>query len=130
MTLSIKEYDKVVRKFVDDYVNNLTPHQLREIVSEQSHIDFENIRQDTGIDSVFEEMESWDSELFESISKEFDFDDGNDGESYALTFDEEIALRDSALGVWEADNEDDLIEEITAAAGWCIKSIDYDIQLK
>ena len=61
---------------------------------------------------------------------EFDFDDGNDGESYALTFDEEIAIRDSALGVWEADNEDDLIEEITAAAGWCIKSIDYNIQLK
>ena len=34
------------------------------------------------------------------------------------------------LGVGEADSEDDLIEEITAAAGWCIKSIDYDIQLK
>ena len=61
---------------------------------------------------------------------EFDFDDGNDGESYPLTFDEEIAIRDSALGVWEADNEDDLIEEITAASGWCIKSIDYNIQLK
>ena len=61
---------------------------------------------------------------------EFDFDDGNDGESYPLTFEEEIAIRDSALGVWEADNEDDLIEEITAAAGWCIKSIDYNIQLK
>ena len=74
MTLSIKEYDKVVRKFVDDYVNNLTPDQLRAIVSEQSHIDFENIRQDTGQDSVFEEMESWDSELFESISKEFDLE--------------------------------------------------------
>ncbi len=74
MTLSIKEYDKVVRRFVDDYVNNLTPDQLREIVSEQSHIDFENIRQDTGIDSVFEEMSGWDSELFESISKEFDLE--------------------------------------------------------
>ena len=61
---------------------------------------------------------------------EFDFDDGNDDESYALTFDEEIALRDSALGVWEADNEDDLIEEITTSSGWCIKSIDYNIQLK
>ena len=61
---------------------------------------------------------------------EFDFDDGNDGESYPLTFEEEIAIWDSALGVWEADNEDDLIEEITAASGWCIKSIDYDIQLK
>ena len=75
MTLSIKEYDKVVRKFVDDYVNNLTPDQLRAIVSEQSHIDFENIRQDTGQDSVFEEMESWDSELFESISKEFNLEE-------------------------------------------------------
>ena len=75
MTLSIKEYDKVVRKFVDDYVNNLTPDQLREIVSEQSHIDFENIRQDTGIDSVFEEMSGWDSELFESISKEFNLEE-------------------------------------------------------
>ena len=75
MTLSIKEYDKVVRKFVDDYVNNLTPDQLREIVSEQSHIDFENIRKDFGQDSVFEEMSNWDSELFESISKEFDLEE-------------------------------------------------------
>ena len=75
MTLSIKEYDKVVRKFVDDYVNNLTPDQLRAIVSEQSHIDFENIRKDFGQDSVFEEMSNWDSELFESISKEFDLEE-------------------------------------------------------
>ena len=49
---------------------------------------------------------------------------------YQLTFDDEIALRDDALGVWEADDEDDLIEEITAASGWCIKSIDYEHQLK
>ena len=60
---------------------------------------------------------------------EFDFDDDSAEES-KLTFDEEIELRDLALGVWEADDEDDLIEEITAASGWCIKSIDYDIQLK
>ena len=61
---------------------------------------------------------------------EFDFDDGNDGESYSLTYDEEIEIRDLALGVWEADDEDDLIEEVTCNAGWCIESIDYDIQLK
>ena len=47
-----------------------------------------------------------------------------------LSFDEEIELRDLALGVWEADDEDDLIEEVTTASGWCIKSIDYEIQLK
>ena len=60
---------------------------------------------------------------------EFDFDDDY-AEKSKLTFDEEIELRDLALGVWDADDEDDLIEEITSASGWCIKSIDYDIQLK
>ena len=45
-------------------------------------------------------------------------------------FDEEIGVRDLALGVWEADDENDLIEEVTAASGWCIKSIDYEVQLK
>ena len=47
-----------------------------------------------------------------------------------LTFDEQIEIRDLALGVWEADDEDDLLEEITASTGWLIESIDYDIQLK
>ena len=77
MTLSMKEYDKVVRKFVDDYVNNLTPDQMREIISEQTHIDFENIRQDTGQESVFEEMASWDSELYTNIAIEFDLEEAS-----------------------------------------------------
>ena len=34
------------------------------------------------------------------------------------------------IGVWEADNEDDLVDEITSGTGWCIKSIDYVLQLK
>ena len=65
---------------------------------------------------------------FNVTEVEFDFNDSL-SEEYQLTFDEEIAVRDLALGVWEADDEDDLIEEITCASGWCIKSIDYDIQL-
>ena len=60
---------------------------------------------------------------------EFDFDDDYAEESI-LTFDEEIEVRDLALGVWEADDEDDLLEEITTACGWCIKNIDYEVQLK
>ena len=55
---------------------------------------------------------------------EFDFDD----ECYGyepLTFDEEISIRDQALGVWDTLDEDDLIEQITNTMGWCIKSIDY-----
>ena len=78
MTLSIKEYDKVVRRFVDDYVDNLTPDQMREIISEQTHIDFENIRQDTGQVSVFEEMAGWDSELWTDTAEYFDLPDIED----------------------------------------------------
>ena len=42
----------------------------------------------------------------------------------------QIELEGLTVGVWEAADEDDLIEEITTAAGWCIKSINYEIQLK
>ena len=53
---------------------------------------------------------------------EFDFDDGNLNEGeYKLTFDEEIEIRDLALGVWEADDEDDMIDEITTATGYLIR---------
>ena len=76
--MEMREYDKVVRRFVDDYVNNLTPDQMREIISEQSHIDFENIRQDTGQVSVFEEMAGWDSELWTDTATHFDLPDIED----------------------------------------------------
>ena len=66
---------------------------------------------------------------FNVTEVEFDFDDDYAEES-KLTFDEEIEIRYLALGVWEADDEDDLIEEVTTASGWCIKSIDYEVQLK
>ena len=66
---------------------------------------------------------------FNVTEVEFDFDDDYAEES-KLTFDEEIEIRDLALGVWDADDEDDLIEEVTTASGWCIKKIDYEIQLK
>ena len=35
-------------------------------------------------------------------------------------------LQEDYIGaIWEADDGDDLVEEITCASGWCIKSIDY-----
>ena len=65
-------------------------------------------------------------------SCEFDLQDDYDlSKDDRLNLDElQIELEDQTVGVWEADDEDDLIEEITCNAGWCIKSIDYEIQLK
>ena len=76
--LKMSDYDKVVRRFVSDYVWNLSPDQMRELISEQAHIDFENIRQDTGQESVFEEMASWDSELWTDTATHFDLPDIED----------------------------------------------------
>ena len=67
---------------------------------------------------------------FSVTEVEFDFDDGIKLDDSKLTFDEEIEIRDLTLGVWEANDEDDLLDEITATTGWLIKKIDYDIQLK
>jgi len=63
---------------------------------------------------------------------EFDLQDDYDmSKDDRLNFDElQIELEDQTIGVWDADDEDDLIEEVTTASGWCIKSINYDIQLK
>ena len=55
----------------------------------------------------------------------FDVDDDD------FTLEEYNELVQETVGTfWEADDGDDLIEEITAATGWCIKSIDYRIILK
>ena len=63
---------------------------------------------------------------------EFDLNDDYEmSKDDRLNLDElQVELEDLTVGVWEADDEDDLIEEITKAAGWCIKSINYEIQLK
>ena len=63
---------------------------------------------------------------------EFDLNDDYDmSKDDRLNLNElQIELEDSTVGIWEAEDEDDLIEEITTASGWCIKSIDYEIQLK
>ena len=65
--------------------------------------------------------------LFNVTTINFDFETDDD-----LTLDDETQeeIIEDTLGVWEADDEDDLIEEITCATGWCIKSIEYEIQLK
>ena len=55
---------------------------------------------------------------------EFDYQDSK------LTFDEEISIRDLALGVYEANDDNDLLDEITATTGYEIINIYYDIQLK
>ena len=60
---------------------------------------------------------------------EFDFNTDMP-DYYSVSHDDQQLIINDNLCVWEADDEDDLVEEITANAGWCIKSLNYEIQLK
>ena len=62
---------------------------------------------------------------FQVTQIDFDFDDSFEDGIYA----QEI-IDETLSTIWEASDEDDLIEEITSASGWCIKSIDYRHVLK
>ena len=51
---------------------------------------------------------------------EFDFEDSFEVENYDQDVIDEVLST-----TWDADDADDLVEEITSATGWCVKSIDY-----
>ena len=58
---------------------------------------------------------------------EFDYDEVNNDEvGYAISFDDEIRNRDTALGVWFAYDDEHLIDRISETVGYCIKSISFE----
>ena len=56
---------------------------------------------------------------------EFDFDDG----FIPLTKYEEDKILEQAIGIWDVDDDDELVDMISDTLGWCIKSIDYTSNL-
>jgi hypothetical protein len=64
---------------------------------------------------------------FKVTAIEFDFeDDWENLPPNQLTKEEQSEIVDEAIGqIWEAEDDDDLVEEITAATGWCINSIEF-----
>jgi len=64
---------------------------------------------------------------FQVTDIEFDFVD----DEGILPYEFQTPIIEDTIGtIWDAVDGDDLIEEITAATGWCINSIDYKIILK
>ena len=67
--------------------------------------------------------------IFQVTDIEFDFtDDIGDGDTMDdfLTDEYKQEIIDEVLSTtWDADDSEDLVEEITASTGWCVNSIDY-----
>ena len=65
---------------------------------------------------------------FQVTEIEFDFEEDNDilrGTAEEWQEYRDMVTADTIGQIWEAVDDEDLVEEITAATGWCIKSIDY-----
>ena len=66
--------------------------------------------------SVYEPMQ------FRVTNINFDFEDDN----FELSpIEQQEVIKETLATTWEAADGDDLVEEITAATGWCVNSIDY-----
>ena len=57
---------------------------------------------------------------------EFDYDDGNNMESYPVDYEQQVANRDNALGIWYAYDDEHLIDKISDTFEFCIKSINFE----
>jgi hypothetical protein len=58
---------------------------------------------------------------FQITEIEFDFDDDEEFTQYHYD-----KITAHTIGqIWDAVDYDDLVEEITCATGWCIKSLNY-----
>ena len=62
---------------------------------------------------------------FRVIEIDFDFDSDILDTEQMTDEDRQEVIDEVLVTTWEAADEEDLIEEITNATGWCIKSIDY-----
>ena len=62
---------------------------------------------------------------FQITDIEFDFTDSFDVENYDQDVIDEVLAT-----IWEASDEEDLVDEITSATGYCVNSIDYRHVLK
>jgi len=59
---------------------------------------------------------------FRIVEIDFDFNDSLED----ITKEERDDIIEEVLATtWEASDGNDLVEEITAATGWCVNSIDY-----
>lgn len=66
--------------------------------------------------------------MFQVTEIEFDFQEDNDilrGTDAEWEEYQKMVVEDVIDNMWVADDEDDLVEEITCYTGWCVKSIDY-----
>ena len=72
--LNSKDYVTFARRFVKETVATMDIEELRGIVTDHIHEMIQEGENTYGQDGAFEEMMSWDEDVFLSVAKDFDLD--------------------------------------------------------
>ena len=71
-SLSNKDYVTFTRRFVKETVDTMDIKELKDFVVNALHEDFQEVYDDLGQRGVFDDMLSWDEDVFDEVAEEFD----------------------------------------------------------
>ena len=73
-TLNSKDYVAFARKFVKETVDRMGVEELKGFAINAIHEDLQDVYDDLGQRGVFEDMQSWDEDVFFEVAEEFDLE--------------------------------------------------------
>ena len=73
-TLNSNDYVTFARRFVKETVDTMDIKELKSIVSDHIHEEIQEGENTYGQDGAFDEMKSWDEDIFLSVAKDFDLE--------------------------------------------------------
>ena len=73
-TLNSKEYVTFARRFVKDLVEDMEIEELKSIVTNHIHEEIQEGENNFGQRGAFDEMMSWDEDVFLSVAEDFELE--------------------------------------------------------
>ena len=73
-TLNSKEYVTFARRFVKATVDQMDFEQLKSLVIDYIHEDLQKSYDDIGQTAAFENMSSWNCDIFDEIAEDYDLE--------------------------------------------------------
>ena len=73
-TLNSKDYVAFARKFVKETVDRMGVEELKDFAINAIHEDLQDVYDDLGQRGVFEDMQSWDEDVFFEVAEEYELE--------------------------------------------------------
>jgi len=73
-TLNSKDYVTFTRRFVKETVDNMGIEELKDFARTAIHEDIQDVYNDSGQTGAFDDMLSWDEDVFLDVAKDFELE--------------------------------------------------------